>query len=78
MDDYYLYKAIIKLFVTRQDDIKSAILDGNVGDWAQYQNLVGQLTSLRKLEAEVRELFRKREISDDTTEDDGKTRRKER
>ena len=61
-----IYTAILRLIKTRQEDIKSAILDGNVGDWASYQNLVGQLTSLRKLDTDTRELFRKWEIDDDS------------
>ena len=50
-----IYSAILRLIKTRQDDVKNVILDGNVEDWANYQFLVGQLTSLRKLDADVRD-----------------------
>jgi hypothetical protein len=63
-----IYSAILRLITTRQDDIKSVILDGNVEDWANYQFLVGQLTSLRKLDADVRDLYRKWEVDDDVTD----------
>ena len=43
-------------------------MDGNVEDWANYQFLVGQLTSLRKLDADVRDLYRKWEVDDDVTD----------
>ena len=60
-----IYSAILRLIKTRQDDVKSVILDGNVENWANYQFLVGQLTSLRKLDADVRDLLRKWEVDDD-------------
>ena len=63
-----IYSAILRLINTRQDDIKQVILDGNVEDWANYQFLVGQLTSLRKLDADVRDLFRKWEVDDGVDE----------
>ena len=63
-----IYSAILRLITTRQDDIKSVIMDGNVEDWANYQFLVGQLTSLRKLDADVRDLYRKWEVDDDVTD----------
>ena len=43
-------------------------MDGNVEDWANYQFLVGQLISLRKLDADVRDLFRKWEVDDGVDE----------
>ena len=63
-----IYSAILRLIKTRQDDVKSVILDGNVENWANYQFLVGQLTSLRKLDADVRDLLRKWEVDDDVTD----------
>lgn len=63
-----LYSAILRLLKTRQEDIKQVIIDGNVEDWANYQFLVGQLTSLRKLDADVRDLFRKWEVDDGVDE----------
>ena len=60
-----IYSAILRLIKTRQDDVKNVILDGNVEDWANYQFLVGQLTSLRKLDADVRDLLRKWEVDDE-------------
>ena len=60
-----IYSAILRLIKTRQEDVKSVILDGNVDNWANYQFLVGQLTSLRKLDADVRDLLRKWEVDDD-------------
>ena len=63
-----IYSAILRLIKTRQDDVKNVILDGNVEDWANYQFLVGQLTSLRKLDADVRDLFRKWEVDDGVDE----------
>jgi len=63
-----IYSAILRLIKTRQDDVKNVILDGNVEDWANYQFLVGQLTSLRKLDADVRDLYRKWEVDDDVTD----------
>ena len=60
-----IYSAILRLITTRQDDIKSVLMDGNVEDWANYQFLVGQLTSLRKLDADVRDLYRKWEVDDE-------------
>jgi len=63
-----IYSAILRLLKTRQDDVKSVILDGNVENWANYQFLVGQLTSLRKLDADVRDLYRKWEVDDDVTD----------
>ena len=60
-----IYSAILRLLKTRQEDVKSVIIDGNVGDWANYQFLVGQLTSLRKLDADVRDLLRKWEVDDE-------------
>ena len=63
-----IYSAILRLINTRQHDVKSVILDGNVEDWANYQFLVGQLTSLRKLDADVRDLFRKWEVDDGVDE----------
>ena len=64
-----IYSAILRLITTRQDDIKSVIMDGNVENWDRYQYLVGQLTSLRKLDADVRDLLRKWEVDDEV--DDG-------
>ena len=60
-----IYSAILRLIKTRQEDVKSVIIDGNVEDWANYQFLVGQLTSLRKLDADVRDLLRKWEVDDE-------------
>ena len=67
-----IYSAILRLINTRQDDVKSVILDGNVEDWANYQFLVGQLTSLRKLDADVRDLYRKWEVDDGVDEQDNR------
>ena len=69
-----IYSAILRLIKTRQDDVKNVILDGNVEDWANYQFLVGQLTSLRKLDADVRDLFRKWEVDDGVDEQDNRTK----
>ena len=63
-----IYSAILRLIKTRQDDVKSVIIDGNVENWDNYQYLVGQLTSLRKLDADVRDLLRKWEVDDDVTD----------
>ena len=63
-----IYSAILRIIKTRQDDVKSVILDGNVENWANYQFLVGQLTSLRKLDADVRDLLRKWEVDDDVND----------
>ena len=63
-----IYSAILRLIKTRQDDVKSVILDGNVENWANYQFLVGQLTSLRKLDADVRDLRRKWVVDDDVND----------
>ena len=63
-----IYSAILRLIKTRQEDVKSVIIDGNVEDWANYQFLVGQLTSLRKLDADVRDLYRKWEVDDDVND----------
>ena len=63
-----IYSAILRLIKTRQEDVKSVILDGNVDNWANYQFLVGQLTSLRKLDADVRDLLRKWEVDDDVND----------
>ena len=63
-----IYSAILRLIKTRQDDVQSVILDGNVENWANYQFLVGQLTSLRKLDADVRDLLRKWEVADDVND----------
>jgi hypothetical protein len=71
-----IYSGILRLIKTRQDDIKNVILDGNVEDWANYQFLVGQLTSLRKLDADVRDLFRKWEVDDDVTDGADNAQRK--
>lgn len=60
-----IYSAILRLLKTRQEDVKSVIIDGNVEDWANYQYLVGQLTSLRKLDADIRDLLRKWEVDDE-------------
>ena len=71
-----IYSAILRLINTRQHDVKSVILDGNVEDWANYQFLVGQLTSLRKLDADVRDLYRKWEVDDDVTDGADNAQRK--
>ena len=71
-----IYSGILRLIKTRQDDVKNVILDGNVEDWANYQFLVGQLTSLRKLDADVRDLFRKWEVDDDVTDGADNAQRK--
>ena len=71
-----IYSAILRLISTRQDDVKNVLLDGNVEDWANYQFLVGQLTSLRKLDADVRDLYRKWEVDDDVTDGAGNAQRK--
>lgn len=63
-----IYSAILRLITTRQDDIKSVLIDGNVENWDRYQFLVGQLTSLRKLDSDVRDLYRKWEVDDDVTD----------
>ncbi len=68
VQDTTIYLAILRLINSRQDDIKDTILDGNVENWANYQFLVGQLTSLRKLDADVRDLLRKWEVDDDVTD----------
>ena len=70
-----IYSAILRLITTRQDDIKSVIMDGNVEDWANYQFLVGQLTSLRKLDADVRDLYRKWEVDDEVDDRSGDARK---
>ena len=71
-----IYSAILRLIKTRQDDVKSVILDGNVENWANYQFLVGQLTSLRKLDADVRDLYRKWEVDDEVDDGVDNTQRK--
>jgi hypothetical protein len=71
-----IYSAILRLIKTRQDDVKNVILDGNVEDWANYQFLVGQLTSLRKFDADVRDLYRKWEVDDDVTDGADNAQRK--
>ena len=70
-----IYSAILRLINTRQDDVKSVILDGKVEDWANYQFLVGQLTSLRKLDADVRDLYRKWEVDDEVDDRSGDARK---
>ena len=70
-----IYSAILRLINTRQHDVKSVILDGNVEDWANYQFLVGQLTSLRKLDADVRDLYRKWEVDDEVDDRSGNARK---
>ena len=70
-----IYSAILRLINTRQDDVKSVILDGNVEDWANYQFLVGQLISLRKLDADVRDLYRKWEVDDEVDDRSGDARK---
>ena len=70
-----IYSAILRLINTRQDDVKSVILDGNVEDWANYQFLVGQLTSLRKFDADVRDLYRKWEVDDEVDDRSGDARK---
>ena len=70
-----IYSAILRLINTRQSDVKSVILDGNVEDWANYQFLVGQLTSLRKLDADVRDLYRKWEVDDEVDDRSGNARK---
>ena len=50
-------------------------MDGNVEDWANYQFLVGQLTSLRKLDADVRDLYRKWEVDDEVDDRSGDARK---
>ena len=71
-----IYTAILRLLNTRQEDIKQVILDGNVENWANYQFLVGQLTSLRKLDADVRDLYRKWEVDDEVDDGVDNTQRK--
>ena len=71
-----IYSAILRLIKTRQDDVKSVILDGNVENWDNYQYLVGQLTSLRKLDADVRDLYRKWEVDDEVDDGVNNTQRK--
>ena len=70
-----IYSAILRLINTRQHDVKSVILDGNVEDWANYQFLVGQLISLRKLDADVRDLYRKWEVDDEVDDRSGDARK---
>ena len=70
-----IYSAILRLIKTRQDDVKNVILDGNVEDWANYQFLVGQLTSLRKFDADVRDLYRKWEVDDEVDDESGDARK---
>ena len=70
-----IYSAILRLIKTRQDDVKNVILDGNVEDWANYQFLVGQLISLRKLDADVRDLYRKWEVDDEVDDRSGDARK---
>ena len=70
-----IYSAILRLINTRQSDVKSVILDGNVEDWANYQFLVGQLTSLRILDADVRDLYRKWEVDDEVDDRSGNARK---
>mgnify|MGYP003117818589 FL=1 len=71
-----IYSAILRLIKTRQDDVKSVIIDGNVENWDNYQYLVGQLTSLRKLDADVRDLYRKWEVDDEVDDGVDNTQRK--
>ena len=71
-----IYSAILRLIKTRQDDVKAVILDGNVENWDNYQYLVGQLTSLRKLDADVRDLYRKWEVDDEVDDGVDNTQRK--
>ena len=71
-----IYSAILRLITTRQDDIKSVIMDGNVENWDKYQFLVGQLTSLRKLDTDIRDLYRKWEVDDDVTDGADNAQRK--
>ncbi len=73
-----IYSAILRLIKTRQDDVKSVILDGNVENWDNYQYLVGQLTSLRKLDADVRDLYRKWEVDDEVDDGVDNTQKKKR
>ena len=70
-----IYSAILRLINTRQHDVKSVILDGNVEDWSNYQFLVGQRISLRKLDADVRDLYRKWEVDDEVDDRSGDARK---
>ena len=71
-----IYSAILRIITTRQDDIKSVIMDGNVENCDRYQFLVGQLPSLRKLDTDIRDLFRKWEVDDDVTDGADNAKRK--
>ena len=50
--------------ITRQDQVKQAILQG-VKDWEEYRYLTGKLDALKQEEQELTDLLRKTELEDE-------------
>ena len=50
--------------ITRQDQVKQAILQG-VKDWEEYRYLTGKLHALQQEVQELTDLLKKQELEDD-------------
>ena len=53
-----------KQLITRQDQVKQAILTG-ANDWADYRYLTGKLHALEQEEQELTDLLKKTELEDE-------------
>ena len=62
LENFFTYYK--KQLISRQDQVKQAILQG-VKDWEEYRYLTGKLDALKQEEQELTDLLRKTELEDE-------------
>ena len=62
LENFFTYYK--KQLISRQDQVKQAILQG-VKDWEEYRYLTGKLHALQQEVQELTDLLKKQELDDD-------------
>ena len=63
LENFFTYYK--KQLITRQDQVKEAILGGLCKSWEDYKYLTGKLDALKQEEQELTDLLKKQELEDD-------------
>ncbi len=64
LENFFTYYK--KQLISRQDQVKEAILTG-ANDWAEYRYLTGKLHALEQEQQELTDLLKKTELEDEYT-----------
>jgi hypothetical protein len=63
LENFFTYYK--KQLISRQEQVKEAILTGSAKDWAEYRYLTGRLDALKQEEQELTDLLKKTELEDE-------------